>query len=148
MSDCFRLLDIFVYIRYTCVKKDVITMPFEPLKLSRHGGNSVTLDVLNRLRISAEAMRTMKISAYQYVVVSVDVDSKRVGLVKQELAKVPNASAVKVDKRGYLGVAAGKEVAKKLALSSDALPAKFDYIGYVDEAGVRWSAFELVKVTE
>jgi hypothetical protein len=78
------------------------------LKLARHGGASITLDNLYRLRVSAAAMRELKLAPYQYVVISVDVENKRIGIAKQELAKVANASAVKIDKRGYLGVKAGK----------------------------------------
>jgi ribosomal protein L7Ae-like RNA K-turn-binding protein len=85
------------------------------------------------------------LSPYQYVVISVDVENKRIGLCKQELAKVPNASAIKIDKRGYLGTRAGKEVVRKLAISSDALPIKFADIGFVDENGVRWRGFEVTE---
>jgi hypothetical protein len=118
-------------------------MPFEPLKLQTHGGSSLTIDNQHRLRVSSAAMRELKLSAYQYVIISVDVENKRIGLAKQELAKVPNASAVKVDKRGYLGTKAGKEIIAKLALTKEMIPAKFPYIGFVDENGVRWSGFEL-----
>jgi hypothetical protein len=116
---------------------------FEPLKLQTHGGSSLTIDVLHRLRVSRAAMTELKLSAYQYVVISVDVENKRIGVAKQELAKVPNASAVKIDKRGYLGTKAGKEVVRKLAIGSDVLPIKFADIGFVDEAGTRWRGFEL-----
>lgn len=120
-------------------------MPFVPLSLSTHGGSSLTLDNQHRLRVSSAAMRELKLSAYQYVVISVDVENKRIGLAKQELAKVPNASAVKVDKRGYLGTKAGKEVMRKLALTTDMLPAKFADIGQIDEGTVYWRAFELTS---
>jgi hypothetical protein len=123
----------------------VIHLPFEPLKLTRHGGAAITLDVQQRLRISAEAMRELKLSPYQYVVISVDVENKRLGLCKQELAKVPNASAIKIDKRGYLGTKAGKEVVRKLALGAADLPTKFADIGWEDQNGVRWRAFEAEK---
>jgi hypothetical protein len=122
----------------------VICLPFEPLKLTTHGGSSLTIDVLHRLRVSRAAMTELKLSAYQYVVISVDVENKRVGIAKMELAKVPNASAVKIDKRGYLGTRAGKEVVKKLALSSGDLPIKFTDIGNFDEGTVYWRAFELI----
>lgn len=118
-------------------------MPFQPLKLASHGGSSLTIDALHRLRVSSAAMRELKLSAYQYVVVSVDVENRRIGLAKQELAKVPNASAVKVDKRGYLGTKAGKEIIAKLALGDGDLPAKFTDIGNFDEGSVYWRAFEL-----
>lgn len=121
---------------------------FEPLKLTKHGGSSLTIDVQHRLRVSRGAMTELKLSAYQYVVISVDVENKRIGLARQELAKVPNASAVKIDKRGYLGTKAGKEIVSKLAMTADMLPAKFEYIGFIDENGVRWSGFEIVKTTE
>jgi hypothetical protein len=120
-------------------------MPFEPLKLQTHGGSALTIDVMHRLRVSRAAMTELKLSAYQYVVISVDVENKRVGIAKMELAKVPNASAVKIDKRGYLGTKAGKEVVKKLALSSGDLPIKFTDIGNFDEGTVYWRAFELEK---
>jgi hypothetical protein len=112
--------------------------------LTAHGGSSLTIDVMHRLRISSAAMRELKLSPYQYVVISVDVENKRIGVAKQELAKVPNASAVKLDKRGYLGTKAGKEVVRKLALGGDVLPAKFPDIGWIDSDAVRWRAFELV----
>jgi hypothetical protein len=120
-------------------------LPFEPLKLTTHGGSSLTIDVQRRLRVSRAAMTELKLSAYQYVVISVDVENKRIGVCKQEIAKVPNASAVKIDKRGYLGTKAGKEVVKKLAIASDVLPIKFADIGFVDESGVRWRGFELSR---
>jgi hypothetical protein len=118
---------------------------FEPLKLQTHGGSSLTIDVLHRLRVSRAAMRELKLAPYQYVVISVDVENKRIGVCKQEIAKVPNASAVKIDKRGYLGTKAGKEVVKKLAIAGDVLPIKFADIGFVDESGVRWRGFELSR---
>jgi hypothetical protein len=117
-------------------------MPFEPLKLQTHGGSSLTIDVWHRLRVSRAAMTKLKLSAYQYVVLSVDVENKRIGIAKQELAKVPNASAVKIDKRGYLGTRAGKEIITKLAMSGDMLPSKFEDIGFVDSDGTRWRAFQ------
>jgi hypothetical protein len=118
-------------------------LPFEPLKLQTHGGSSLTIDKLQRLRVSRAAMTELKLSAYQYVVISVDVENKRLGLAKQELAKVPNASAVKIDKRGYLGTKAGKEVVRKLAISAGDLPVKFADIGQIDEGTVFWRAFQL-----
>jgi hypothetical protein len=123
----------------------VIHLPFQPLTLTTHGGSSLTIDVQHRLRVSSAAMRELKLSAYQYVVVSVDVENKRIGLAKQELAKVPNASAVKVDKRGYLGTKAGKEIIAKLALDDSDLPAKFTDIGNFDEGAVYWRAFQLAE---
>lgn len=120
-------------------------MPFEPLQVSQSGSTSaLTLDKFYRLRISREALRELKLTAYQYVVISVDVENKRIGLAKQELAKVPNASALKIDKRGYVGTAAGKLVARKLAIAESDLPCRFDDIGNFDEGGVYWRAFQVV----
>lgn len=120
-------------------------MPFEPIQIERTSPSAVSLDKFYRLRLSASALRELKLSAYQYVVISTDVANKRIGIAKQELAKVPNASAIKVDKRGYLGVAAGKQVVRKLGLTDGNLPIRFDFIGFVDEDGVRWSGFEVAK---
>jgi hypothetical protein len=123
-------------------------MAFEPLTFTRHGGSSLTIDKFRRLSISSAARKELKLTAHQYVVFSVDVENKRIGVVRQELAKVPNATAVNLDKRGYFGTKAGKEICAKLALTDDVLPAKFSYIGFIDENGVRWSGFELVKPAE
>lgn len=120
-------------------------MPFIPLSIESHGGSSLTLDKFYRLRISSAALRDLKLTAYQFAVVSVDVENKRLGLAKQEIAKVPNASALKVDKRGYLGVAIGKQVASKLGLTDADLPVRFEYVGFIDENGIRWSGFEMAK---
>jgi hypothetical protein len=120
-------------------------MPFQPLTLATHGGSSLTIDNQHRLRVSSAAMRELKLSAYQYVVISVDVENKRIGLARQEIAKVPNASAVKVDKRGYLGTKAGKEIIAKLALGDEMLPTKFSDIGWEDQNGVRWRGFEIIS---
>jgi hypothetical protein len=49
-----------------------------------------------------------------------------------------------VDKRGYLGTKAGKEIIAKLALGASDLPAKFTDIGNFDEGTVYWRAFELI----
>lgn len=119
-------------------------MPFEPLKLESSRASALTIDKYRRLLISSAAKTELKLSAYQYVVISVDVENKRIGVCKQELAKIPNASAVKLDKRGYFGTKAGKEIVRKLMLTEDDLPAKFVDIGWVDSDGTRWRAFEIV----
>jgi hypothetical protein len=64
-------------------------------------------------------------------------------LRKWSLPRWPNASAVKIDKRGYLGVKAGKELASKLAIIDADLPMRFSDIGNFDEGGTYWRAFEL-----
>ncbi|AZU61049.1 hypothetical protein [Neobacillus mesonae] len=120
-------------------------MGFEPLNLASRGGNSLTIDKFRRIRLSSSALKALALTNFTPVVVSVDVENKRVGIVKQELAKIPNASVVRPDKRGYLGIAAGKMVADKLALTDDDLPAKFSYVGKVDEGSVFWHGFELVR---
>jgi hypothetical protein len=118
-------------------------MPFVPLQIAKHGANSLSLDKFYRLRLSSAAMRELKLTAYQHVVLSVDVENKRLGIAKQELAKVPNATAVKPDKRGYLAITAGKQVAAKLGLTDADLPLRFADIGWIDSEGTRWRAFEL-----
>lgn len=117
-------------------------MPFEPIQISPRGNTALTIDKFRRLRLSSSALRELAITQFTPVIVSVDVENKRIGIVKQELAKVPNASVVKPDKRGYLGVATGKMVVDKLAMTDDDLPARFNYVGKVDEGPVFWHAFE------
>ena len=117
-------------------------MPFIPLQISRQGVISLTIDKHHRIRLSSSALKDLAIPAFTPVIVSVDVENKRVGIVKQDLAKIPNASVVRPDKRGYLGVAAGKLAISKLALADADLPAKFNYVGTVDEGSVFWHTFE------
>jgi hypothetical protein len=71
-------------------------MPFEPLSFERHGGCKMTVDALKRLRLNSAAMRELKLTAHQYVVMVIDVDLKRIGVAKQELAKAPGANAIKI----------------------------------------------------
>ena len=120
-------------------------MPFEPIQITRHGGVSLTIDKMRRIRLSSSALKELAITPFTPVVVSVDVENRRIGVVKQDIAKVPNASVVRPDKRGYLGIATGKRVIEKLALTDDDLPAKFTYVGKVDEGSVFWHTFELAE---
>lgn len=122
-------------------------MPFEPIKITGTTLPTISLDKYRRLRISRAAMRELKWQPFQHVVVSVDVDLKRIGLARQELAKVPNATPAKIDKRGYVQKL-GRSIADKLALEIDGAPLAFEYVGPVDEGGVRWYAFELVESAE
>jgi hypothetical protein len=122
----------------------VIALPFEPIQLHRHGGISLTIDKWRRIRISSAARKELAITPFTPVIISVDTENKRVGVVKQDLAKIPKASVVRPDKRGYLGIATGKQVIDKLALTDADLPAKFEYVGKVDEGSVFWHSFELI----
>jgi hypothetical protein len=125
-----------------------LTMPFEPIVITRNGGVTITLDKMRRLRLSAAAIKELALTTFTPVVVSVDVENKRIGVAKQELAKLPNASTVRPDKRGYLGVATGKKVLDKLALTDADLPAKFEYVGKVDDGPTFWHSFDYVKPAE
>ncbi|AYA77355.1 hypothetical protein DOE78_18930 [Bacillus sp. Y1] len=120
-------------------------MPFEPIQLTRNNGASITLDKMRRLRLSSGAKSELKLAPYQHVYVSVDVENKRIGVVRMDVAKLPGHAAIKMDKRGYLGTASGKAVASKLALTDEDLPAVFSFIGKTDEGGAYWATFELTK---
>jgi hypothetical protein len=119
-------------------------MPFEPIQTASRGGTSLTIDKINRIRLSSSALKELALTTFTPVIVSVDVENKRIGVVKNELAKIPKATVVRPDKRGYLGIAAGKQVVSKLALTDADLPAKFEYVGKVDEGSVFWHSFELI----
>jgi hypothetical protein len=119
-------------------------MPFEPIQLSRHGGVSLTIDKFRRIRLSSAARKELALTNFTPIIVSIDAENKRVGVVKQELAKLPKASVLRHDKRGYLGIATGKQVVSKLALTDADLPAKFEYVGKVDEGSVFWHSFDLI----
>ncbi|QVY62973.1 hypothetical protein [Cytobacillus gottheilii] len=117
-------------------------MPFQPLHIPRAPMPTVTLDKALRLSLGRGTIVALNISPSDYVVVSVDVENKRLGIAKQELAKVPGATAVKMDKRGYLGTAIGRLVASKLGMSESDLPIRFVSDGQVDEGTVHWHAFQ------
>jgi hypothetical protein len=118
-------------------------MPFEPIQVTSRGGISVTIDKMRRIRLSSSALKEMALTTFTPVIVSVDVENKRIGVVKNELAKIQKATVVRPDKRGYLGIATGKQVVNKLALNDADLPAKFTYVGKIDEGSVFWHSFEL-----
>jgi hypothetical protein len=120
-------------------------MPFEPIQVASRGGTSLTIDKIGRIRLSSSALKSLALTTFTPVIVSVDTENKRIGVVKQDLAKIPNASVVRPDKRGYLGIAAGKMVVDKLALTDADLPAKFQYVGKVDEGSIFWHSFELIS---
>lgn len=118
-------------------------MPLEPIIVVGNRQSYLSIDKYGRLRLNSAAKAELKVSAYQYVVTSVDVDLKRIGIAKQELAKAANATAAKVDKRGYVS-GVGKHIARKLALNLADAPFMFEDVGFVDYNGVRWRAFDLV----
>src|SRR5690606_29738147 len=104
---------------------------------------TITIDKYGRIRISKAALNELGWRPYQLVVCSVDADYMRIGLARQELAKVPNATPAKIDKRGYIH-GLGKGIVDKLALNLADAPFKFEYVGPVDELHTRWYAFQLV----
>lgn len=118
-------------------------MALEPIKVAYTRHPTITIDNQARIRISRAALNELGWQPYQLVVSSVDVDLKRVGLARQELAKVPNATPAKIDKRGYIH-GLGKGIVDKLALNLADAPFKFEYVGPVDELHTRWYAFQLV----
>jgi len=121
-------------------------MPFEPIKITgRAGGAWLSIDKSYRLRLSNEAKEKLAITPFTPFVVSVDVENKRIGLVKQELAKIPDVRVVKIDKRGYVGTKVGKDICDKLAMLHADLPRRFEYVGRIDEGTVFWEAFQLSK---
>ena len=118
-------------------------MPLEPIVVHRQSrGIVVTIDKSARLRLSSGALRELKWLPYQLVVCSVDPEFKRIGLARQELAKVPIATPAKIDKRGYV-YKLGKGIVDKLALNIADAPFTFEYVGPVDDGGTRWYAFDL-----
>lgn len=121
-------------------------MPFEPIVKKRSRGNAkrVSIDKYGRLSISQAARDEIKLESHQYLVVSVDVAKKRIGIVKQDVEKVANATTFKVDKRGYVH-SVGREISEKLALDLSKAPFQFDYVGRFDEGDVYWYAFELTN---
>lgn len=119
-------------------------MPLEPLSVASNRYPAVSIDKQGRLRISSAVMRELKWSPYQLVVCSVDTEFKRICLARQELAKVPNATPAKIDKRGYV-YKLGKGIVDKLALNIADAPFTFEYVGQVDDGCTRWYAFDLAR---
>lgn len=117
-------------------------MPLIPISAGERSGQSfLAIDKQKRLSFSRKLMRELRLEGgLTTVVLAIDVENKRVGVVRQDLAKVPNVNAFKVDKRGYTS---GRVVLDKLAIDDTQLPLRFYDIGYIDEQGQRWRAFEL-----
>jgi hypothetical protein len=117
-------------------------MPLTPISAGeRQGAAFLAIDKQKRLSFSRQLMRELRLlGGAQSVVLAVDPEFKRIGVQRQDLAKVPNVTAYKVDKRGYT---AGRNVLSKLAIPDSALPIRFIDVGFVDENGQRWRCFEL-----
>jgi hypothetical protein len=109
----------------------------------RRRGKYVTLDSQARLMLSAEFCDVIGIRKVPArLALSYDVKTKTIGIVKQDVERVPNAFIVKTDKRGYIS-SGGKAVADKLALRMADAPFKFEYIGKLADDGIDWHAFKL-----
>jgi hypothetical protein len=122
-------------------------MPLTPISAGeRQGASFISIDKQKRLAFSRKLMRELRLNAgLQTVVLAIDVENKRVGVVRQDLAKVPNVNAFKVDKRGYTS---GRAVLSKLAIADADLPVRFQDIGFIDEQGQRWRAFQLIAKSD
>jgi hypothetical protein len=117
-------------------------MPLTPISAGeRQGSSFISIDKQKRLSFSRQLMRELRLSAgLQTVVLAIDVENKRVGVVRQDLAKVPNVNAFKVDKRGYTS---GRAVLSKLAIDDAQLPIRFVDAGFEDTQQGRFRIFEL-----
>jgi hypothetical protein len=117
-------------------------VPLTPISAGeRQGAAFLAIDKQKRLSFSRQLMRELRLSGgLQTVVLAVDPEFKRIGVQRQDLAKVANVTAYKVDKRGYT---AGRNVLSKLAIPDTALPIRFIDVGFEDQQDGRWRVFEL-----
>lgn len=117
-------------------------MPLVPISAGdRNGSSFISIDKQKRLSFSRKLMRELRLSGgLQTVVLAIDVENKRVGVARQDLAKVPNVNAFKVDKRGYCS---GRSILDKLAIADDSLPIRFEDGGFEDTQAGRFRVFQL-----
>lgn len=110
---------------------------------TRFGEKFITLDAHQRLCLSSALRKELNIDGVPaWIVLAYDIENHRIGIVKQELAKVPNVKAFKVDQRGYTSA---KYVIDKAKIDVATLPLRYVDAGFVDLNGQRWRTFELQK---
>jgi hypothetical protein len=120
-------------------------MPLVPInnESNRFGEKYLTIDKQKRLQLSAALRKELNIHGVpSWIVIAIDVENMRIGIVKQELAKVTNVKAFKLDQRGYCS---GRYVMDKVNLNVDGTPYRFIDAGTEDQDGQRWRVFELVR---
>lgn len=109
----------------------------------RRRGKYLTLDKYGRLMLSAEVRDMFGVRGLPVTfALSYDVKTRTVGLVRQDVEKVPNTVTFKIDRKGYTN---GRAIADKLALSPEDAPHRFEFIGKIDDGGVDWFAFRLAS---
>ena len=109
---------------------------------SNHG-KYITLDKQGRLMLSAALRRELAIDGVPaWLALSYDVKTRTIGIVKQDVERVANAQAIKVDTRGYTSTG-GRAVADKLAIDVRRGPFRFVDAGRLDDSGVYWRIFRL-----
>jgi hypothetical protein len=107
----------------------------------RAGAKFLTIDNQLRLCFSSALRKELRLdTGLDWVVLAVDPENKRIGVVRQDLAKAKNVNAFKVDKRGYTS---GRMIIDKMALKGAEFPLRFIDGGFEDSDGVRYRVFEL-----
>lgn len=116
--------------------------PLIPISAGRGiGAKFLTIDKQLRLSFSSALRKELRLeTGLDWVVLAVDPENKRIGVVRQDLAKVPNVDAFKVDRRGYTSA---RRIVEKMALAGAEFPIRFVDGGNLDEAGQRWRVFEI-----
>jgi hypothetical protein len=117
-------------------------MPLIPISAGERQGDAfISIDKQKRLSFSRKLMRELRLEGgLQTVVLAIDPDNMRVGVIRQDIAKVKNVNAFKVDKRGYTS---GRLVLDKLAINESRLPIRFNDAGFEDTQDGRYRVFEL-----
>jgi hypothetical protein len=109
---------------------------------SRRGDKFITIDKYRRICLSTSLRKELALKGNEWLYVSFDNENKRIGVVKSELAKLPNVKPFKFDARGYTSA---NSILENNVISEADLPLRFVDIGKIHEGGVAWRAFELEK---
>lgn len=116
--------------------------PLTPISAGgRFGQKFLTIDKQLRLSFSSALRKELRLeSGLEWVVLAVDPENMRIGVVRQDLAKVKNVDAFRIDQRGYTSA---RTIIDKLAINKASLPIRFVDGGNLDEDGQRWRVFEM-----
>lgn len=107
----------------------------------RGRGVFITIDKYKRMNLSSKAVELFHKKDTKFrIYISYNIDRKIIAIVNAEVDRPVGCVQRSVDKRGYTSA---RGIVAKFNLPLDNAPFHFEYIGNIDDDGVRWYAFQM-----
>jgi len=117
-------------------------MAFKILSNNRYGSKFITIDRNYRIALSAAVRKELGIyGKVGKIFIMADKENKRLGIVRQESARVPNANPFAVDRRGYVNA---RQIIHETGWYNKDKPIRFEEDGWENFEGNKWYIFRMV----